>query len=41
MLNIFLDSDIDVFDENVFFDEDFIIRNGRKNMVFNKFFYVY
>lgn len=41
MLNIFLDSDIDVFDENVFFDEDFIIRNGRKNTVFNKFFYVY
>lgn len=41
MSNIFfLDSDIDVPYENVLLDEDFIIRNGRKNMALNKFLYV-
>lgn len=41
MSNIFLDSDIDVPDENVLLDEDFIIRNGRKNTALNKFLYVH
>lgn len=34
------DSDIDVPYENVLLDEDFIIRNERKNMALNKFIYV-
>lgn len=34
------DSAIDVPYENVLLDEDFIIRNGRKNMALNKFLYV-
>lgn len=34
------DSDIDVPYENVLLYEDFITRNGRKNMALNKFLYV-
>lgn len=34
------DSDIDVPYENVLLDEDFIIRNERKNMALDKFIYV-